>query len=177
MGWWFRDHSMFPHKLRVRPIADLNDKREQALQNWGSPTTATDITALFLRYLTGEASSTPWSDEPLQPETVPITPHLTALNSRGWWTVGSQPALDAVSSDDEVYGWGPKGGYVFQKAFVEFFCTKEDVAMLEERIRSKGQGWLTFFAANMMVSLSARTNCWLTGHSGRLRNKPYRGRK
>jgi methylenetetrahydrofolate reductase (NADPH) len=66
-----------------------------------------------------------------------------------------------MSSDDEVYGWGPRGGYVFQKAFVEFFCTKEDVDILEERIRSRGQGWVTFFAANMMVSLSRST--WAKG--------------
>ena len=57
-----------------------------------------------------------------------------------------------MNSEDEVYGWGSRGGSVFQKAFVEFFCTKDDVAMLEERIKNKGQGWLTFFAANMMVS-------------------------
>jgi methylenetetrahydrofolate reductase (NADPH) len=66
--------------------------------------------------------------------------------------VGSQPAVDAAPSADDTYGWGPRGGYVFQKAFVEFFCTKDDVTMLETRIKSRGEGWLSYFAANMMVS-------------------------
>lgn len=41
---------------------------------------------------------------------------------------------------------------MFQKAFVEFFCTKEDVALLDAKIKAKGGGWVTYFAANMMVS-------------------------
>ena len=88
---------------------------------------------------------------PLQSETIPITPHLIDLNAKGWWTVGSQPAVDAVPSDDETYGWGPRGGYVFQKAFVEFFCTKHDISILDARIKSKGGGWVSYFAANLMV--------------------------
>lgn len=126
-------------------------QRDQAIRLWGHPTTIEDITTLFLHYLQGKLSSTPWSDDPLLSESVPIIPHLINLNAKGWWTVGSQPAVDAVPSSDETYGWGPRGGYIFQKAFVEFFCTKEDMEMLGTRIKSKGSGWLNYFAANMMV--------------------------
>ena len=57
-----------------------------------------------------------------------------------------------MPSSDEVFGWGPAGGYVFQKGFVEFFVNEEDVDMIEDRIRNKGGGWVDFFAANEKVN-------------------------
>jgi len=36
-----------------------------------------------------------------------------------------------VSSDDHVFGWGPPGGYVYQKAYVEFFTSKEKFEKLK----------------------------------------------
>lgn len=77
-----------------------------------------------------------------------IAAHLIEMNDkRHWWTVGSQPAVDGAPSADAVHGFGPKGGYVYQKAFVEFFLTKEEldelerVSAREERERrEKGEG-------------------------------------
>lgn len=68
--------------------------------------------------------------------------------------MGSQPAIDGASSADEVVGWGPRGGYVFQKAFVEFFATEEDVKNIEAKVKEQGNGWVDFFAGNMLVCLS-----------------------
>jgi len=31
-----------------------------------------------------------------------------------------------VPSDDPTYGWGPKGGLVYQRAYLEFFCSDEN---------------------------------------------------
>lgn len=123
------------------------------IKRWGHPKTSVDVTGVFLAYLEGRVQTTPWSDGPLDRESVPILSHLKKLNERRWWTVGSQPAADAVPSSDETYGWGPKGGYVFQKAFVEFFATKDEVQRLGEKIAKHGRGQLTYFAANMLVSL------------------------
>jgi methylenetetrahydrofolate reductase (NADPH) len=77
-----------------------------------------------------------------------ILPHLERLTKRGWWTVGSQPAVDGTSSSDDVVGWGPKTGYVFQKGFVEFFASKNDVEELEAKIVSSGNGWVHYFASD-----------------------------
>lgn len=78
-------------------------------------------------------------------------PLLLSLNSdKGWWTVGSQPAVDGISSEDAVYGFGPRGGYVFQKAFVEFFVTEEVVNMLATKA-DKLNGIITFYAGNKRV--------------------------
>ena len=123
------------------------------IKRWGRPRAPSDVTNIFLAYLEGRVQTTPWSDAPLNRESVPILPYLNKLNERGWWTVGSQPAVDAAPSSDETYGWGPRGGYVFQKAFVEFFAAKEEVQQLEEKIAKRGQGKITYFAANLLVSL------------------------
>ena len=56
-----------------------------------------------------------------------------------------------MDSADEVFGWGPANGYVFQKGFVEFFAEKGDVDKLETRIRLQGGGCVDFFAANEQV--------------------------
>ena len=38
-------------------------------------------------------------------------------------TINSQPRVNACSSVDDVHGWGGPGGVVFQKGYVEFFCS------------------------------------------------------
>lgn len=124
--------------LQVGPVT--------ARKLWGHPKSASDITDLFRRHVLGEVEAIPWSDEidqnsaadgtsALRPETKVIRDQLSALIQRGYWTVASQPAVDGVRSDDEVFGWGPKGeGFVFAKPFVEFWTTKEE---WETRLRPK----------------------------------------
>jgi methylenetetrahydrofolate reductase (NADPH) len=47
-----------------------------------------------------------------------ITDQLAKMNELGYLTINSQPAVDGVPSDDRVHGWGPAGGYVYQKVSV-----------------------------------------------------------
>ncbi|KAH8928371.1 MTHFR-domain-containing protein [Atractiella rhizophila] len=129
-------------------------QRTEATKLWGSPETESDISDIFISYLKGNITSIPWSDEPVLSETTAIYPHLTSLNSRKWWTVASQPAVDGISSSNSVYGFGPSGGYVYQKAFVELFIPLEDLERLVRRIGKlededweKGQA-IKFFASN-----------------------------
>lgn len=74
----------------------------------------------------------PWSDEPITEETQLIKHDLVALNKRGWWTVASQPAVNGIRSSDPVLGWGPPGGWCFQKAFVEMFVPAKDFQRLRD---------------------------------------------
>lgn len=106
---------------------------------------------MFLRYLHSKLATTPFSPEPLCPESLAIISHLERLTKKNWWTVGSQPPIDGAKSSDEVVGWGPKGGYVYQKCFVEFFVEKADVDRIEKKIREQGDGWIDYFAANAEV--------------------------
>lgn len=105
-----------PTSLTVSPA--------QALSLWGTPTTTEEITHLFTSHLAGQnPEQLPWSESAtLSPETALITSELTQLTqTKGYWTIASQPAVDGLPSTHSVHGWGPPGGFVFQKAFVEFF--------------------------------------------------------
>lgn len=125
----------------------------EAIRQWGTPVTYSDISDIFVRYLRGTLAVIPWSDEPLRSETNAILPHLEALNTqRNWWTVGSQPAVDGAPSEDPTYGFGPPGGYVYQKAFIEFFADYEDVLKIQAKAKqveaSSQRRRVTFYAAN-----------------------------
>ncbi|KAF9036651.1 methylenetetrahydrofolate reductase-domain-containing protein [Panaeolus papilionaceus] len=123
--------------------------RSEVLTQWAHPNTLDDLTNIFLDHLHSKISTTPFSPTPLSAETLTILPHLERLTKGGWWTVGSQPAVDGVNSTDEVFGWGPRAGYIFQKGFVEFFCEEKDVDKVINRIDEKGKGWVHYFAGNV----------------------------
>ncbi|KAJ7126819.1 methylenetetrahydrofolate reduct [Mycena epipterygia] len=120
----------------------------EVISQCGHPRTLDDLTTVFLDYLHSKIRMTPFSPTPLSPESLMILPHLERLTRRGWWTVGSQPAVDGASSSDEVVGWGPRAGYVFQKGFVEFFCTAAEVDVIERRVLERGNHWVHWFAGN-----------------------------
>ncbi|KAI0672842.1 methylenetetrahydrofolate reduct [Trametes maxima] len=119
------------------------------VSQWGNSKTLEDLTNMFLRYLHSRIPTTPFSPTPLSPESLTILPNLEKLTRRGWWTVGSQPAVNGVPSTDEVVGWGPRGGYVYQKCFVEFFVEQKDVGRIVEKVEEEGGGWVDYFAGNV----------------------------
>ena len=119
----------------------------QAIRLWDHPKTTQEINDLFVKHIQGELPAIPWSEEELLPESSTITPHLIRLNTKGWWTVASQPAVNGSRSSDRTFGWGPSNGFVFQKAFVEFFLPSSDWARLLEKLRAAGQS-VCFYAAN-----------------------------
>lgn len=116
----------------------------KALEMWGTPAKTEDITAVFVKHIHGEISGTPWSNEPLSSETEVIKAELITLNQKQLWTVGSQPAVNCAPSDDSRFGWGPKGGYIFQKSFVEFFVKEDRWTALREKI--KGNPQISYYA-------------------------------
>ena len=128
---------------------------------WGFPVSHDDINHLFRRHVSGELYIVPWSEggaeedtSGLNPETKVIKPELLKLiDGRGWWTLASQPAVNGVRSDHPVFGWGPQGeGFVFQKPFVEFFCSSRDyksiLQPLFEKESETGLERLTWLATN-----------------------------
>ncbi|KAK7749515.1 methylenetetrahydrofolate reductase 1 [Cytospora paraplurivora] len=121
----------------------------QARSLWGAPKSVEDISTLFIRHLQGELRAIPWSEAEFNDETDTIKDQLVALNSKGWWTVASQPAVNGLQSTDPTFGWGPANGFVFQKAFVEFFMPADQWKKLHEKLSKpelKESIW--FYAAN-----------------------------
>ncbi|KAJ1928624.1 methylenetetrahydrofolate reductase 1 [Tieghemiomyces parasiticus] len=138
----------------------------QAVALWGRPTSRADLTELFTRFLGGNSNSNspqlsqapplrsdvprrlPWAlYDSLSAETSWIQPALLRLTTEhGLWTVASQPPVDGIRSDDPQVGWGPRGGLVYQKPFVEFFASTATFRALQVRFRA--DPWITYLAGN-----------------------------
>lgn len=127
--------------------ASLKVDPRLALDMWKRPKTKEDISQLFVEFIQGKISVLPWSEGSPLPETEAIRSRLVSCNDRGFWTVGSQPAVNGKPSTDPLVGWGPKGGYVYQKAFLELFVGPDEVAALVQKLRTSSP-WITFLAAS-----------------------------
>jgi len=90
------------------------------------------VSNVFVLYLQGKIRKYPFSEGSLQPETDTILEPLINMNNHKLFTINSQPRVNGVPSTDPKYGWGPKYGYVYQKAYYEFFVPRE---MLEPLIK------------------------------------------
>jgi methylenetetrahydrofolate reductase (NADPH) len=82
-----------------------------------------DVCWAFVAFLNGQGSL-PWCAEGLAPEASHILQSvLIPMNCKGLLTINSQPAVNGARSDDPEVGWGPRGGRVYQRQYLEFFCS------------------------------------------------------
>jgi len=116
----------------------IQSPKAELLAMWGEQLdTEQDVWEVFTRYITGENNSngikidkTPWCHDQLNPETHLIADMLAKYNKLGVLTINSQPEANCVPSSDPTLGWGPSNGYVFQKAYLEFFTAESNVLAL-----------------------------------------------
>jgi len=115
---------------------------------WGEPTTFQEVCEVFAGFCSGEIKQSPFTEAPLALETDVIREKLVQLNKAGFLTINSQPPVNGAHSHDKRFGWGPRGGYVYQKAYVEFFTSPEHVQKIIEITKRKYPS-LTFHAVNL----------------------------
>ncbi|KAH9479434.1 Methylenetetrahydrofolate reductase 1 [Psilocybe cubensis] len=132
----------------------IKQTKEDALKLWGHPITFADLSALFTKFCSSELKALPWSDQQASIETSVISKQLAQINELGFLTINSQPAVNGARSDDKVFGWGPSNGYVYQKAYLEFFVNPTLLSLLLTQIeRDKN---ITYYVINKRGDL--RTN-------------------
>ena len=68
-------------------------------------------------------------------ETAMINSHLLLMNMNKIYTINSQPRCNGIKSIDPVFGWGPPNGYIYQKAYYEFFVDKSLIKPLIEYLQ------------------------------------------
>lgn len=124
----------------------LKGTNEQNIKLWGRPVCIKDIVDVFVRYMNGKLDSLPWSEAPISKEADTIQDDLVDLNRRGFFTINSQPAVDGAKSSHPVYGWGPRNGYVYQKAYLEVLISPEYIAEVLTRIERDPD--ITYYAVN-----------------------------
>lgn len=143
------------------PTLKLHSAKEVE-QTWGSPQSINDIKKIFISYLSNKIDVLPWVDNELSPETGLIQEALFELNERGWFSLASQPAVDGCKSSDKIFGWGPKNGRIYQKAFVEIFISKND---WDNKLKPKlskqiDKNIITYYIGDSKSNISSNlTNC------------------
>uniref|UniRef100_A0A0N5AQB0 methylenetetrahydrofolate reductase (NADPH) n=1 Tax=Syphacia muris TaxID=451379 RepID=A0A0N5AQB0_9BILA len=93
----------------------------------------------------------PWNEQEIgtDPETSIIKDHLIWCNQNGILTINSQPAVNGAPSTDPLVGWGNPGGYCYQRAYLEFFTSKENADVLRK-----------------LLETESRLSCQITNHDG-----------
>lgn len=99
----------------------LDRLRESRLKMWGSPQDFNDVCNVFTAYCCGEIPELPWCEMQVHSETNQIKEELVGLNRAGLLTINSQPQVNGADSSDPQVGWGGQDGFVYQKAYIEFF--------------------------------------------------------
>jgi methylenetetrahydrofolate reductase (NADPH) len=107
--------------------------RQNRLKILGSPTTEVDVSKVFVKFCQGEINWLPWCEMPIQIETGRIVEQIVKINRNGYLTINSQPQINGAASDAPDVGWGGPGGLVYQKAYIEFFTSREKLEQLRQK--------------------------------------------
>lgn len=128
---------------------------------WGDAILSTEeVYEVFERYVSGSIPFLPWCTSKLALETGAIRAQLMQLNRKGILTINSQPKVNGIPSDDDQFGWGPRGGRVYQKAYMEFFASADLLSIIIDLCDNDDSGKyasLTYHAVD--VAGNAYTNC------------------
>lgn len=124
----------------------LKGSNESNRKLYGNPTCLSDISAVFQSYMKGELDSLPWSEQKITSEATTLTQRLIDLNARAIFTINSQPPINGVRSNHPTYGWGPKNGFCYQKAYLEVLVSPELIREVISRIDADDM--LTYYAVN-----------------------------
>ena len=122
------------HAIRAGSQSDKIKARRRKL--WGKPKSINEISKVFISFCEGKINSLPWCEIPLAIESNKILNDLVALNKAGYFTINSQPKVNGLPSEDPNFGWGAKGGRVFQKAYLEFFTSKDNINRLINKLKT-----------------------------------------
>merc|ERR1719197_1937778 len=120
-------------------LAPIAEDQAKKLSNEWSFSDEAGLAALFAEFLAPGSNVTqlPWCAEKPGLEMVGIRNQLMEMCKAGMLTINSQARVNGALSTDLVYGWGPAGGVVYQKAYVEFFCSPAMLKMLKEHFAKK----------------------------------------
>ncbi|QIX00671.1 hypothetical protein AMS68_006188 [Peltaster fructicola] len=132
----------------------LKGTNEANRKIWGEPKTIKELSELFKGYMSGKVESLPWSENPINTEASVLVQDLIDLNGRGLLTINSQPPVDGAKSTHPDYGWGPRNGYVYQKAYLEVLVHPALIDQLVARLEKDADA--TYYAVNKSGEL--RTN-------------------
>jgi len=150
----FLDHHLFRQ-------TQLTVARRQSM--WGAQLDSVDdVSKVFIAYLDNRCAQLPWCSQSIGQETLSfLLEPLKLINSFGFLTINSQPQVNGAPSTDPVIGWGHQNGYVYQKAYLEFFCSKTQCERLLSAIddgKDAQFATLSYQAINMAGKLKSNVS-------------------
>merc|ERR1719238_538499 len=146
-----RDTDMFTSISPTKPSEDVAKKLSD---EWCFSDEA-GLGELFAQFLAPGSAVTqlPWCAEKPGLEMVAIRNQLQEMCRAGMLTINSQARVNGALSTDLVYGWGPAGGVVYQKAYVEFFCSPTMLKKLKDHfLKKKDVDWMAISKSGDMQS-------------------------
>jgi methylenetetrahydrofolate reductase (NADPH) len=130
---------------------------EERRRLWGGELASErDVREAFAHYVEGAKPRLPWCAR-LDEETVEVQADLARLGRNGLLTINSQPRVNGAPSTDPVHGWGGPGGYVYQKAYVEFFCSPAHLRAVRAAVASRPR--VQYTAVNRAGEVEASSEC------------------
>uniref|UniRef100_A0A914EJM8 methylenetetrahydrofolate reductase (NADPH) n=1 Tax=Acrobeloides nanus TaxID=290746 RepID=A0A914EJM8_9BILA len=115
-------------------LKGLPTKEELSKMYYNELKSVDDVKKVFVNFIKQEENENgvkvtrlPWSEQETgtRAETNLIKDQLLWCNKNGILTVNSQPSVNGAPSTDPLVGWGKPGGYCYQKAYLEFFVSRE----------------------------------------------------
>jgi len=129
--------------MNKKMIHNFEEKKKQ----WGEEIINFDqLAAVFNGFIQGKIKKFPFAESPLAPETKIVEGPLIHMNQNRLFTINSQPKVNAVLSTDPVHGWGPSQGYIYQKAYIEFFVHPSILPKLQTYLDQFD--WISYQAIN-----------------------------
>ncbi|XP_034733772.1 methylenetetrahydrofolate reductase-like [Etheostoma cragini] len=134
--------------------------KDALLKMWGEELLSEEsVYEVFTCYIAAQPNRSghkvmclPWNDEPLAPETNLLKDELEKVNRRGVLTINSQPNINGKPSTDPIAGWGPAGGYVFQKVGrLSVYCLFGLRAATNDYFHCRFNLWIIFWMNGLVV--------------------------
>lgn len=81
---------------------------------------------------------------------------LVKMNKNFMFTINSQPRVNGEPSSSSIHGWGPKNGFIYQKAYVEFFIHPKLLDIFID-YANKNE-WISYHAINSSGETKTNTS-------------------
>jgi len=125
---------------------------ENKTKMWGKLKDIEDVSDVFVQFLNSKIKYIPWCHN-LANETSSINEKLIDINRSGYLTINSQPNINGMSSN-HPNGWGGSDGYLYQKAYLELFTSKD---LLDKLLSAVDNSRFSYCAVNKEEDII--TNC------------------
>ena len=121
--WGNKNDSQFGNISDYHLFGVSTGSKKSKLKSWGKELNSIeDIINVFTNFIEKKIKFIPWCDY-LSDETELINSDLLNIIKKGYLTINSQPKQNGLPSEKS---WGGKGGFLYQKSYLEFFCSEEN---------------------------------------------------